>query len=127
MDQINHFEIPAKDKEAIKKFYGDIFGWQFQEMPEMNYTIIRTVEVDDQYMPKEPGAINGGMTVNDQTAKGPVLVITVDSIDDRLEKIKSAGGAVVMEKTAVGDMGQYARVTDPEGNIIGIWEAVKKN
>ena len=31
-----------------------------------------------------------------------------------------------MPKQQVGDMGLYARVSDPEGNIIGIWENLKK-
>lgn len=31
-----------------------------------------------------------------------------------------------MTKMEVGEMGYYARVSDTEGNVIGIWEAKKK-
>lgn len=128
MNPIVHFEIPAKDKERSKKFYADVFGWQFQEMPEMNYTIVRTTEVDENFMYKKPGAINGGMmTEEDNGGMNPVLVIDVPSVDDYLQKVIDAGGVKLSDKTAVGDMGFYARVKDTEGMVIGIWETVKKS
>ena len=36
--KIVHIEISAHDRAAAKKFYGDVFGWQFQDFDEMNYT-----------------------------------------------------------------------------------------
>ena len=29
--QINYIEFPATDIEATKRFYGDVFGWKFQD------------------------------------------------------------------------------------------------
>ena len=29
--QINYVEFPATDIEATKRFYGDVFGWKFQD------------------------------------------------------------------------------------------------
>ena len=127
MDKVTHFEVPFDDKEKCKEFYGDVFGWKFQDMEEMPYTMAYTVDVDEKYMPKESGAINGGMYKRDEnSAQGPVIVIDVASIDEKLEKIKQAGGDVFREKIQVGDMGWYAQVRDPEGNIIGIWQTAKK-
>lgn len=127
MDKVVHFEIPYDDLERAKKFYIDVFDWGIQTMPEMNYNIVRTVEVDEQQMPKEKSAINGGMYKRDeQSAKSPVIVISVKSIDESIKKIQKAGGNVFRPKVSIGQMGFYAQVIDTEGNIIGLWENLGK-
>jgi predicted enzyme related to lactoylglutathione lyase len=126
MDKVVHFEIPAEDMNRAKKFYKDIFGWELVDIPGMEYTIVRTVAVDSENMPKEPGAINGGIAKKSTKDETPVLVIDVPSIDGYIKKITAAGGKVVRPKMTVMDMGFYARVTDSEGNVIGILEIIKK-
>jgi uncharacterized protein len=127
MDKVVHFEIPADDVERAKKFYGDTFGWGMMPMPDMGYTILRTAPTDDQNMITEPGAINGGMYQRDeQSAKSPVIVINVDSVDEAVGKVEAAGGKVFRPKVQVGNMGLYAQVIDTENNIIGVWENIKK-
>lgn len=127
MDKVVHFEIPADDMARAKKFYTDVFGWQVTDVPQMNYTMVTTVPTDDQQMPKDPGAINGGM----QKRQGPkdrvVIVVNVASVDEYLKKIEAAGGKIVMPKIHIADMGLYARITDTEGNVIGIWQDLKTN
>ncbi len=34
-----HVELISKEPEQSKKFYREVFGWRFQEMPEMNYAM----------------------------------------------------------------------------------------
>ncbi|MBI2663298.1 VOC family protein [Candidatus Woesearchaeota archaeon] len=127
MDKVVHFEIPFDNKERANKFYKDVFGWDILDIPEMNYVIVHTVEVDENQMPEESGAINGGMYKRDnKSSNSPVIVINVDNIDNYIKKIKNASGKVFREKVTVGDMGFYAQVYDTEGNIIGIWENIKK-
>ncbi len=125
MDKVVHFEVPYDDLERAKKFYIDVFGWKIQSMPEMNYNIVHTVDVDEQQMPKDKGAINGGMYKRDDlSAKGPVIVISVQSIDESIKKTEKVGGKVFKSKVSVGQMGFYAQIIDTEGNIIGLWENV---
>ncbi len=94
----------------------------------MNYTIIHTVDVDEKQMPTEAGAINGGMYKRDSnSAKTPVIVINVASVDAYIKKVENAGGKVTRAKMSVGDMGYYAQVADTEGNIIGIWQTIQKH
>ena len=92
----------------------------------MEYYLANTTESDENMKPKEPGAINGGLLPKDPTGNTPVLVIDVPSIDDHLKKIEASGGKTTMPKMQVGDFGLYARVTDPEGNTIGIWQTLKQ-
>src|SRR5512132_1624147 len=95
VDKLVHFEIPADDVGRAKGFYGSIFGWELQDMEGMDYTIVRTVAVDEQQMPTEPGAINGGMMRRSADTPSPVLTIDVHSIDEALKRIEEAGGSVV--------------------------------
>jgi uncharacterized protein len=125
MDKVVHFEIPADNLDRAKKFYQTLFGWQVIDIPEMNYTIVHTVPVDEDNMPKESGGINGGLMKRSKPGEQPVIVINVSSVDEYLKKVEKAGGKTVMPKTRIGQMGQYARVTDPEGNVIGLWENLK--
>jgi uncharacterized protein len=127
MDKVIHFEIPADNPERAQKFYREIFGWEFIAAPgEMEYSLIRTVAVDKDNMPLESGAINGGLMKRMTKSDAPVIVIDVPSIDERVKKILKAGGKVVLPKREVMKMGLYARVTDSEGNVIGLWETIKK-
>ncbi len=84
--------------------------------------MVNTVECDDKHMPKEPGAINGGMFKRKVPNQSPVIVINVPSIDDYLGKIEKAGGKMVLPKQNVGDFGFYAQFSDTEGNVIGLWQ-----
>ena len=61
MDKVQHFELPVDNLERAKKFYKSIFGWELKDAPEMSYTMITTVPTNKEGVPKEAGAINGGM------------------------------------------------------------------
>lgn len=123
MDKIVHFEIPADDVARAKEFYGSIFEWELQDYPEMQYTIVMTVPVDDKQMPTQPGAINGGMMKRSNTTpSSPVLTIEVQSIDEALKKIEAGGGETVTPRTPIPGMGAFAYFKDTEGNTLGLFE-----
>lgn len=126
MDKVVHFEIPADNLPRAKKFYHGVFGWELTDVPGMDYTLVTTVATSKDQKPKEPGAINGGMLKRSKDYQSPVIVINVPSVDAYLKKIEKAGGKVVAPKHQVGDMGFYARVKDTEGNVIGIWQDIKR-
>lgn len=122
MDRVVHFEIPVEDLDRAKQFYSSIFGWVLTDFPGMDYTGIGTVASDDQGMPAEPGAINGGMMKRTEDAPGPVVTIEVGSVDEYLQKVAAAGGRVVRGKGEVPGMGYFAYIADPENNVIGLWQ-----
>jgi len=125
MNKVVWFEIPFDESERAQKFYQDVFGWQINHFSEMDYYVATTAESDPQTMePKTPGAINGGLMKKDDTAKHPLVLIEVPSIDEHLKKIEQNGGKTVMPKINAGNLGMYARVEDTEGNIIGLWEKI---
>jgi predicted enzyme related to lactoylglutathione lyase len=122
MDKVVHFEIPFDNKQRAMKFYTDSFGWRLADIPEMNYVMASTAEVDEKQMPREPGAINGGLFQRPAEAPHPALYVGVASIDKTVDKVTRAGGSVVTPKTPIPGMGAYARVKDTEGNIIGLFQ-----
>jgi predicted enzyme related to lactoylglutathione lyase len=120
--QVVHFEIPVDDPARAQEFYRSAFGWELNSMPEMDYTVVVTTPTNEQGMPAEPGAINGGMFKRDGALTSPVVVIAVDDIDKSLELIGGLGGSTVLAKMPVMEMGFAAYVKDTEGNIVGLWQ-----
>jgi predicted enzyme related to lactoylglutathione lyase len=129
MDGIVHFEIPVDDLERARAFYG-MFGWKLQDwkMPDgSTYIGVHTTPIDETTrLPLKPGVINGGIMKRTADVKAPVFAINVSSIDEKVSMIEKAGGTVVMPKVDMMGMGFYAYVKDPDGNVIGLWEDVKK-
>lgn len=125
MDKVVHFEIPADDLERAKKFYSGAFGRGLQDYPEMNYVIATTMPTDENRIPKESGAINGGMMKRNQTVTAPSFAIDVVNLDAAIEKVKAAGGTMLGDKITVGTMGFMAYFKDTEGNVLSLWETAK--
>jgi len=123
MAKVVHFEIPFDDKKRAMTFYADVLGWKLTDMEQMNYVMAESVATDaTTRMPKEPGAINGGLFQRPKEAPHPTIYVAVDSIDAALEKVKGAGGKVVTPNTPIPGMGAFARVADTEGNVIGLFQ-----
>jgi hypothetical protein len=107
-----HIEIPVSDFAKAQKFYGDVFGWTFEYYPEMKYMLFNT---------GTPPA--GGMMIPVPGQPGGVLNhLGVKSVDESILAIQKAGGKILMPKTAVGDIGWFAVFSDPDGNVLAIFE-----
>jgi uncharacterized protein len=117
MHHFGHVEIPTTDFKKAKKFYGNLFGWTFQDLPDMKYLMFKTE--------RHP---NGGFyLVKKMSKKGQVNVyIEVQDIDMKLKEVKKARGKVLTKKTQVGDMGWFAQFTTPDGCILYLWESAPK-
>lgn len=117
---IIHFEIPATDVEKLKRFYAGLFGWKIEKYPgPMEYWMIQTVPVDEKGILLRPG-VNGGMYKKQQAEQKPVNYISVDSIDESIEKVTKLGGKIISPKQEVPNVGWIATAVDPEGNQIAL-------
>jgi len=126
LDKVIFFEIPADNTARAMEFYRSTFGWKVNEIPEMHYTQLGTVDADRMGVrgtPKEPGAINGGMVERSRgLANTPIIYINVKSIDEASASIKKNGGTIIQPRTPVGNFGFAAYFKDTEGNTVGLWE-----
>ena len=122
---IVHFELPADDPEALIGFYTELFDWKIEKMPGgegMDYWSIITTPVDENNMPSEPGAINGGLMRRMDPSQHTTNYVAVESVDSALEKAGGLGATVVVGKMAVPGMGWFAQLVDPQGNVFGLWQ-----
>jgi len=113
MNGICHLEIPSKDFQKAQKFYGDLFGWQFDHIKEMDYLMF-----------KAPAGVNGGFAKEFEISSRPgiTIYIEVGDINGTIYKVKELGGEIIKEKTMINpEIGYYAYIKDLEGNQIGLW------
>ena len=119
--RVVHFEVPYDDGDRARSFYADVFGWQIQSVPEMQYDMVSTGPASDQGMPTEPGYVGGGLTQRGDLVSRPVITIGRRR-NDTLQRVRSSGGSAVGEPIPVGDMGIAAYFQDSEGNLMGLWQ-----
>lgn len=124
MDPVVHFEMPAKDKARVAKFYTEAFGWNMQQLgAEMgNYVLAGTTEVDENQMAITRGAINGGFfEYKDEPGfTVPHVVIQVENLEESMEKVKNLGGQVNGEPMDIPGIGRYVSFEDTEENRVGM-------
>jgi predicted enzyme related to lactoylglutathione lyase len=121
--KVNHFELPAKDVKRAQSFYKDVFEWQVNEMPQMNYTLLGGATTDKNGRVTEVASINGGMMERKAPFTGPVLTITVEDIDSALKEVEKHGGKSMGPKQEIPTMGWSAYFWDPEGNLMGLFQS----
>ena len=113
---IIHIEFSASDREDAGRFYNDVFGWQIQQMPEMNYA---TFEAQ--------GGPGGGFNpVDEQNPAGTILVyIDTKDINADLKKIETLGGTTIVPKTEIPKIGWFAIFADLTGNQVGLYTSIE--
>ena len=119
-NRIVHFEIPANEPQALTKFYGDLFGWNFKRVPipGMEYWLCNTGS-------DEPG-INGAVMQRQNPQQPWMNYVDVRSIDSAIDTAIKLGATVALPQTPVPGVGAVATIVDPQGNICGLWEAAQK-
>ena len=129
MNRVKAFDIPVDDMKRAQRFYQEVFNWKITPIPGSggNFHAALTVPVDENGDPKVPGGINGGFFQRGTDGlEDTFLEISVPSIDEYLKKIESAGGKLVKPKGPILDIAFFAVIKDTEGNIIGLWEDIKR-
>jgi hypothetical protein len=125
MNPVVHFEMAAKDKKRVAKFYKSAFGWGMQILgPEMNhYVLATTTPLGKNQMPKNPGAINGGFFLYDPKKpdfQHPSVVISVEDLKKSIELVKKAGGKIFGKPMEIPGIGMFVSIEDSEGNRVGM-------
>lgn len=114
---ITHFEIYGAEPESLANFYREVFDWQINQMPGVDYWRVETG------MPEAKG-LNGGLMYRSIPGfNGCMLYIQVPSLDKTIADISNLGGSVIRPKTAVPKTAWVTIAADPQGNTFGVWEA----
>jgi len=127
MSPVVHFEMAARDRARMAKFYSGVFGWKTTQLgADMgDYITVQTTETAESGFPKEPGRINGGFFQRTGEDQGTSVVIAVDNIREAMKKVAAAGGKVLGgqkpgEPDDIPGVGLYVGVLDTEGNRVGL-------
>jgi len=112
-------ELFTADAAAAKRFYGDVFGWQFESLGvgRHGYSLVRA---DGQpiagILQKEPKA--------EATTAGRWLgLLSVADVDRAAELASAAGGKVLLAPRDLAGRGRVAILADPEGARFGVLRA----
>lgn len=114
-------ELATTDPGGAKAFYGELFGWEAEDMPvgeEMTYTVQRLGGDDICGLYELPA---------DQREQGVPpywhTLVSVESADAAAEKARSldSGGALI-EPFDVLDAGRMAVIQDPAGAVFSAWQ-----
>lgn len=112
-------DLSTDDLEGAKKFYGELFGWEFDDVPTgdeedaMEYSMVKLNGKDACAIFKGDGSL-------------PVhwnCYVTVDDVDAMPDRVKEAGGQVMADPFDVMDsVGRQAVVQDPTGAFLSLWQ-----
>ena len=110
-NKINYIEIPAKNIEATKTFFSDVFGWSF-------------VDYGPDYSSFAAQGVDGGFFKSDlvvSTSNGsPLIVLYSDLLETTQANIEKAGGKIVKPIFSFPG-GRRFHFSDPNGNEFAVW------
>lgn len=114
-------ELGTKDQAGAKVFYGQLFGWQFNDIPmgeEMgDYTMLLLGG-------KEVGAL---YQLNEKQHQGVpphwMPYVAVESADEIAAKVEQLGGTGLCPPFDVAEHGRMFMLKDPTGATLSVWQA----
>jgi predicted enzyme related to lactoylglutathione lyase len=130
----NWVDLQTTDTEGAKSFYGQLFGWRFEDMPFPAGAGDERLHRRDT--PMYSMAFRGEGVVAAIAPSSPELVgqdvppmwntyLAVEDVDDTVSAVPGAGGTLAMEPFDVMDAGRMAFVLDPTGAAVGLWQATR--
>jgi predicted enzyme related to lactoylglutathione lyase len=113
-------DLQTTDQDAAKKFYGELFGWSYNDQPvdEANgvfYSMAQTKGHDVAAIAGMPPGAEG-MPPHWNT------YVTVADVDATTAQVEKAGGTVVAPPFDVLDAGRMSVLQDPTGAFINTWQ-----
>jgi len=106
------YDVMTSDSEAAQKFYRSVVGWDTRDsgLTDRSYTILSA----------GPTMIGGLMPIPEHArAMGlrPTWMgyIGVNNVDESVERVKAAGGALHRAAEDIPGVGRFAVVADPHG------------
>ncbi len=108
-----HVELATSNVAAAKKFYTALFDWQLEDVPGMDYTLIKVGE-----------GTGGGMMKNPMPGSPSfwLAYVLVADAAAATEKAKTLGAKICKEVTEIPGIGWFSVITDPTGANLALWQ-----
>src|SRR5437588_10863773 len=113
-------DLSTTDQQAAKTFYGELFGWQANDMPAGEGIVYSMMQIDGNAV----AAIGPQPEQQRDVGAPPVWnsYVTVESADRALERAKQLGATVHADAFDVFEAGRMGVVQDPQGAYFLVWE-----
>ncbi len=108
------FEVLGADGGKLRRFYGDLFGWTFDVIPEIDYGVAKTGDAR--------GIMGGIGGPYPGTSSWVTFYTETPDVTASLTKAQALGGKIVMPRTELPDV-ILGIFQDPEGHTLGLVEA----
>ena len=119
MRSIVHVEIPSSDNDAAKAFYGDLLGWEAQEVPmgpEFTYVMFN--------LGNNMGAALSPVSEDDNIGPGDVILyFQSDDLEADMARVSELGGQVLLPRQEIPGFGALGIFMDPTGNRVAFWQS----
>lgn len=106
-------ELATTDPEAAKRFYGEIFGWQYMsgDVEGTNYT---QISVGNRPV--------GGIYQTESGGSPPhwMAYVSVKNVDETVRRAEELGGKICVPPTDIPNTGRFAVINDPTGATISV-------
>ena len=110
-----HVELPSTNPKRTEDFLNGLFSWNFREFP------------DGSVMFGAPGYTGRISKVSKFTPDvAPRLHVTVADLAPYVERVVALGGRVAVRRREIPGKGFYAKVVDPDGNVIELLQPAKR-
>jgi uncharacterized protein len=117
-----HFEVIGKEPETLRRYYGELFGWEFdtsspvaEEVSEpANYGFVDRIETSGGA--SIPGGVGGGAGYDAHV----IFYVGVPDVEAALQQAERLGGTRQMGPARAPTGLVVGHFTDPEGNVIGV-------
>jgi hypothetical protein len=108
-------ELATSDADGAKAFYGNVLGWEYEDMPIPDGSVYTMASRDGKQV--------AALYRTDEQPPHWNCYVTVASVDDAAAKAGDLGANVVAEPFDVMDVGRMAVIADPTGAALCLWEA----
>lgn len=106
--KIDYIEIPVREIEPTKKFYGQAFGWTF-------------TDYGPSYVSFEGAGIDGGFRQQaDIPPSGVLVVLKHNPLEEARDRVVGAGGSLTKDIFSFPG-GRRFQFNDPSGNELAVW------
>ena len=110
-EKINYLEFPSKDITKTKKFFTEVFGWNYEDYGP-DYVAVLNAGIDTGFFKSDKKA---------GTSDGSVLIVFFsDTLEKTQAKIEKAGGKIIKEIFSFPG-GRRFHFTDLTGNEFAVW------
>lgn len=109
-------ELLTHTPEESRRFYGELFGWEFETAGSTGYTLIR-------HQGRPIGGMIDTIALNGRDDISQwVTVISVADVEAAARRFAEEGGEVLTPPTDLARRGRMAVVADPEGALLALLE-----